>query len=278
MVVPIKSAEGRIEGAVILEYTPLYEELRAGADETNRLLVGISVLCILLAIGLGVGIARTIANPMRKVVQVAESMAQGNFEQSITVTSRGEIGALQHAFNAMTKAVLATIRQQTAHLEEQVTTANNARAEADLARVEIAAQLSMIATQQTVIMEMSVPILPLAKTTLVMPLVGALDDSRLQLIQERALQAIAQSAARYLILDITGVPIVDTQVANKLLKLIQAARLIGSTVIIVGVRPEVAQTIVGLGIQLQDIVTRSTLQSGIAYTQNEQAPQFGSML
>jgi len=99
----------------------------------------------------------------------------------------------------------------------------------------------------------------------VMPLVGALDSARLTLMQEQALQAIERSSARQLILDITGVPIVDTQVALGLTQLVQAAGLLGTQVSIVGIRPEVAQAMVGLGINLSHISTFSTLQRGITH-------------
>jgi rsbT co-antagonist protein RsbR len=137
--------------------------------------------------------------------------------------------------------------------------------EAESARAEIAGQLATIEQQRSVIREMSVPILPLSASTLVMPLVGALDSQRIQLIQEQALETIEHSSARYLILDITGVPIVDSQVAQGLIQIVQASRLLGTEVVLVGIRPEVAQAVVGLGIHLNTTITRGTLQSGMAY-------------
>jgi rsbT co-antagonist protein RsbR len=110
---------------------------------------------------------------------------------------------------------------------------------------------------------MSVPVLPVRSSTLVMPLVGALDSSRLSLMQAQALHAIERSAARHLILDITGVPIIDTQVALGLTQLVHAARLLGASVDIVGVRPEVAQALVGLGVELRDMRTFSNLQTAL---------------
>ena len=98
-----------------------------------------------------------------------------------------------------------------------------------------------------------------------MPLVGALDSARLHLLQDQALRAITESAARCLLLDITGVPVVDTHVAQELLKVVRAARLLGAEVVLVGIRPEVAQSIIGLGLQLGEVATQGTLQSGIAY-------------
>jgi rsbT co-antagonist protein RsbR len=113
---------------------------------------------------------------------------------------------------------------------------------------------------------MSVPILPLNDSTLVLPLVGALDSTRMQQAQERALQAIENASARYLLLDITGVPLVDTLVAQGLLQIVQTASLLGCAVVLVGIRPEVAQAVVGLGLDLRRVATQGTLQSGIAYT------------
>jgi rsbT co-antagonist protein RsbR len=112
--------------------------------------------------------------------------------------------------------------------------------------------------------EMSVPVLPVTSAALVMPLVGALDTGRLHLIQERALQAIERNRARHLVLDVTGVPIIDTQVAQGLIEVVQSAQLLGAHSILVGVRPDVAQAIVGLGLDLSNIQTASTLQEALA--------------
>ncbi|NNJ12371.1 STAS domain-containing protein [Chloroflexales bacterium ZM16-3] len=121
------------------------------------------------------------------------------------------------------------------------------------------------AQQRDFIREMSVPVLPISNDTLVMPLVGALDSARLAHIQEQALGRLESTRARHLLLDITGVPVVDTQVAQGLIRVVQAARLLGALVTLVGIRPEVAQSIVGLGIDLRDIRTHSTLQSALGH-------------
>ena len=105
----------------------------------------------------------------------------------------------------------------------------------------------------------------LTAAALVMPLVGTLDSARLRVVQAQALQALEHSGARYLILDITGVAVIDTQVAHGLLQVVQAARLLGTEVILVGIRPEVAQSLVGLGIHFNNVRTRRTLQGSIAY-------------
>lgn len=123
--------------------------------------------------------------------------------------------------------------------------------------------LAEVTAQREVIHEMSVPVLPISARTLVMPLVGALDSRRLHELTAQALGAIEQTRARRLILDITGVPMVDTQVARGLVETIQAVGLLGAQAVLVGIRPEVAQTIVGLGVALEGVPTAATLQAAL---------------
>ncbi len=127
-----------------------------------------------------------------------------------------------------------------------------------------AALLETLAQQREAIRELSVPVLPLQRGTLAMPLIGALDSGRLRDLQERALAAIQRASARQLLLDITGVPVVDTQVAHGLIGVVQAARMLGTEVLLVGIRPEVAQTIVGLGIDLQRVRTYSDIETALS--------------
>ena len=130
-------------------------------------------------------------------------------------------------------------------------------------RVQMEAEL--LAAQSSLISELSTPLMPISEEVMVMPLVGSIDSARAQQITERLLEGVAQSRTRTAILDITGVPVVDTQVANAILRAAQAVKLLGAQVIITGIGPEVAQTLVGIGLSLEGMVTRSTLQSGIAY-------------
>jgi rsbT co-antagonist protein RsbR len=134
-----------------------------------------------------------------------------------------------------------------------------------LARAEAQAQLlAENQKQRDMLKDLSVPVIPINANTLVMPLVGALDTTRLRQLQEQSLRAIERTSARSLVLDITGVPIVDSQVAHGLLMTVRSARLLGADVTLVGIRPEVAQTIVGIGVDLRDIDTFSDLQSALA--------------
>ena len=126
-------------------------------------------------------------------------------------------------------------------------------------------QLHLLDMQRAIVAELSTPLMPISDEVLVMPLIGAIDSSRAQQITERLLEGVSGRRARVVILDITGVNVVDTQVANAILQTAQAVRLLGAEVIITGIGPEIAQILVGLGMDLGNIVTRSTLQSGISY-------------
>jgi rsbT co-antagonist protein RsbR len=123
--------------------------------------------------------------------------------------------------------------------------------------------LAALEQERNTVRELSVPVIPISATTLIMPLIGALDTGRLQQLQTQALNALERSDAQTIIFDITGVPVVDTQVAQGLLQVVAAARLLGAEVALVGIRPEVAQALVGLGVDMRDIRTFSDLQSAL---------------
>lgn len=217
----------------------------------------VSVLCL----GTLSLLASNIARRVGRVTWAAERIATGDDSVRCDLPdSRDEVGLMATTFNTMA----GIIQQRTSDLKSQYTMVEAARCAAEASHAQIAQQLDLIDQQQELIRDMSVPVLPLLESTLVMPLVGTLDSQRLELMQEQALRALERSSARQLILDITGVPIVDTQVALGLTQLVQAAQLLGTRVSIVGIRPEVAQALVGLGISLPNIKTFSTLQLGVA--------------
>ena len=115
------------------------------------------------------------------------------------------------------------------------------------------------------IQQMSVSVLPIADGVLVLPLVGALDSQRAVLLTERLLDAIQRERARMVLIDITGVPVVDTQVAGALIRASQAVQLLGAEPVLCGIRAEVAQTVVGLGLDLGKLTSQRDLRSGLAY-------------
>jgi rsbT co-antagonist protein RsbR len=121
------------------------------------------------------------------------------------------------------------------------------------------AREEVIARQQQDLLELSTPVVKLWDGVLALPLIGTLDSARTQVVMESLLQMIVDTGAEVAIIDITGVPTVDTLVAQHLLKTVTAARLMGADCIISGIRPQIAQTIVHLGVELNDVITKATL-------------------
>jgi rsbT co-antagonist protein RsbR len=135
----------------------------------------------------------------------------------------------------------------------------------------------VISRQQTELLELSTPVVKLWDGILALPMIGTLDSARTQIVMESLLQKIVETESQIAIIDITGVPTVDTLVAQHLLKTVTAIRLMGADCIISGVRPQIAQTIVHLGVDLQGVTTKANLadalalalkRNGITFTQN----------
>ena len=128
-----------------------------------------------------------------------------------------------------------------------------------------AAREQIIADQALSMLELSTPVVRLWDGIIAVPLVGTLDSARTQVVMERLLETLVATGADHAVLDITGVPTVDTEVAQHLLKTVNAARLLGAECIVSGIRPQVAQTIVSLGIEFGDIATKATLADALAH-------------
>jgi len=122
----------------------------------------------------------------------------------------------------------------------------------------------IISRQQQELLELSTPVVQLWDNVLALPLIGTLDSARTQVVMENLLQSIVDTGATIAIIDITGVPTVDTLVAQHLLKTVAAARLMGADCIISGIRPQIAQTIVHLGVELGEVTTKATLADAFA--------------
>lgn len=239
--------------------------IAASAATTQRLL-WIGLAAVVMSICWSLLFPQRLMHPVIALKEAAQQLARGDLQTRVALDRADELGDLARSFNDMAT----TIQARTSDLEAQYAVAQAARLEAEASRANLVDQLDMIESQRVMIREMSVPILPLNATTLVMPLVGALDSDRLRLVQDEALRRIESTAAQYLILDVTGLPIIDTHVAQGLIQIVQSARLLGAEVLLVGIRPEVAQAIVGLGLHLNNITTYSSLQSGVTYVLGHQ--------
>jgi rsbT co-antagonist protein RsbR len=149
----------------------------------------------------------------------------------------------------------ATVSERTAGLQEALRTVEQREAQLQQALADLRAS-------QATIRALSAPVLPVLPGVLVAPLVGAIDESRAAVFVANVLRAVERERAQQVIFDVTGVPLIDTQVARMILQAADAVRLLGAQVILVGIRPEVAQTVVGLGVAL-DMKTFADLQQAI---------------
>lgn len=212
----------------------------------------------LIAVLVGLYTATRLSRPLMGLTQVATQITHGHLHHRADVTQRNEIGVLAAAFNTMTDRLQQTligleqrVAERTAELEQTVS--------------ELRTSIQQRDVLNATVRELSSPVIPIQEGVLVMPLIGVIDAERAAHIMQVLLAAIKQQHARIVILDVTGLPFIDTQVARGLLAAAEAARLLGAQIVLVGIRPELAQTIVGLGLDLTHLVTRADLQSGIRY-------------
>ncbi|MGP4062746.1 RsbT co-antagonist protein RsbRA [Halobacillus litoralis] len=120
----------------------------------------------------------------------------------------------------------------------------------------------IVSLQRVALQELSAPLIPVMENITIMPLIGTIDTERAKLIMENLLDGVIKHNAEVVLIDITGVPVVDTMVAHHIIQAAEAVRLVGSRCILVGIRPEIAQTIVNLGIDLGKFPTKSSLRKG----------------
>jgi rsbT co-antagonist protein RsbR len=156
--------------------------------------------------------------------------------------------------------------QDGAALVEDILLATNLLDELGLWTTEVYQKTreEVIMRQQEELMELSTPVVKLWDGILALPIIGTLDSARTQVVMESLLQKIVETGSEVAIIDITGVPTVDTLTAQHLLKTVTAARLMGADCILSGIRPQIAQTIVYLGVDLADMVTKASLADAFA--------------
>jgi rsbT co-antagonist protein RsbR len=156
-------------------------------------------------------------------------------------------------------------------VEERTASLQQALRDVEQREASLAQALAELGDTQVAIRELSAPVIPVLPGVLVAPLVGALDSRRADVLTEQVLGSVEHERAHFVIFDITGVPLVDTQVAQVLIQTTTAVRLLGAQALLVGMRPEVAQTIVGLGVDLSSIRTFPNLQEAVAALLEKQA-------
>jgi anti-anti-sigma factor len=183
------------------------------------------------------------------VDDIADQMSasvQGTFD--FTVRSSSNAPALQK-LSLMLNFLLDSTRRNLEEVREK--------------NQQLAGQLDTIEQQRRAIQELSTPILQLWEGILVLPVIGFVDSVRSQQMMERILEEIVERQARHVIIDVTGVAVMDTQTADYFTKIFNSVRLLGAQCLLTGIRPAVAQTLVHIGVQLDQVTTRRNLQQGL---------------
>jgi rsbT co-antagonist protein RsbR len=188
------------------------------------------------------------------IEDVLSSVAAGDLEVRVKSDIEDDLTGIEEAVNILIEDLTYELKQSKKMREAL---------EDKLAKIE--EQQRTIVRQQDDLLELSSPVTKVWDNVLILPVIGTLDSQRAQIMMENLLQKIVDTGCTIAILDITGVPTVDTQVANHLLKTVTAARLLGADCIISGISPAIAQTIVHLGIDLSIIRTKATLQDAMIY-------------
>jgi rsbT co-antagonist protein RsbR len=219
----------------------------------------------------GLAEALTADGPVRRSVSEAEALRSALSQLSVTRAQAGaSSSATASAVLALKEVVLPLLRERVGDDRDLLLDLS-----LTLSRVVDAAGLvvfqsylqgreEIIRRQTQEIQELSTPVVQLWRQILAVPLIGTLDSARVQVVMENLLHGIKEHEAKIAILDITGVPTVDTVVAQHLMQTVAAARLMGADCIISGIRPQIAQTIVHLGVALGDVVTKSSLADAFA--------------
>lgn len=206
----------------------------------------------------------TITNAKARIEHIEDilsSVAAGDLDLRIESEYEDDLTGIEEAINLL-------IDDLTHELKKSI----KLKQEMEEKLLKIQEQQKTILQQQEDLMELSSPVSKVWENILILPVIGTLDSQRTQIMMENLLQKIVATGCTTAILDITGVPTVDTQVANHLLKTVTAARLLGAECIVSGISPAIAQTIVHLGINLSNILTKATLQDAMIYAlrKNEQ--------
>lgn len=202
-----------------------------------------------------------------RIEDILAAVAAGDMDARIESQTEDDLSGIEAAIDLLIDDLTDELRQR-----------DLMQKESDEKLAKIKEQQKTIMQQQEDLLELSSPVSKVWDNILILPVIGTLDSQRTQIMMENLLQKIVDTGCTIAILDITGVPTVDTQVANHLLKTVTSARLLGAECIISGISPAIAQTIVHLGIDLSVIRTKATLQDAMIFAMRQNKRSEEAML
>ena len=209
-------------------------------------------------------ISRTLTEPILRLSRGAEKIEKGDLDYKVGTHADDEIGDLSRSIDRMTSELKRSkmeLVEQNASLEDQVEERTRKITESEVYLKELVDKLQI--SQEG----LSAPVVQLEDGILALPLIGMIDEHRIATIMETLLSKITETQSDVVILDVTGVHEIDTYVTGQLIRIVRAVRLLGATCIVTGVRPESAHTLVDLGVDTSELLTRRTLQDGLRYAQ-----------
>ncbi len=229
--------------------------------QSQVVVIGSTLLALVGSALLWRTFTKSITRGVDGLVQATELVATGTYDRPVDASGRDELAVLARSFNTMQTSL--HMAHESLAAQQRALEGRTRELECTLAELR-SSEVARDELAETV-RSLSSPVLPVMEGVLVVPLTGVIDSQRALLFTEMELAAIEQNSAHTVIVDVTGVPIIDTAVAAALIRAAEAARLLGAETVLVGLRPELAHTIVGLGVDLSRLVTRADLAEGVRY-------------
>lgn len=221
---------------IILSEIDESEAFQPATTLRNKILLSL-ILIVVGSIFIAILFSRNITGPLRSLSERASRLADGDLDTKITAGGGDELSALAKDFESMRRSIKELVERQAASIEA-----------------------------------LAVPLIPVADDVIILPLVGELDNERMQRVRDTLIEGIHDYKARCAIIDLTGLPSLDSIVASALGRAASGARMLGAEVVITGMRPEIAKELANLDIRMDGIVLRRSLQSGISYAETLASP------
>lgn len=240
----------------------------------QALITGLILMCS-LSLAIGVLLRILVIVPLRRFGVASEQISRGIWMTPVGQDRRDELGRVARSFAQMVTA----LQNRETQLQEQIGVVQELNSALDQKVAERTAELhKLVGTQEQLlnqIHQMSLPVVPVLEGVIIIPIIGSLDHGRAAHLIENVLSGICEHKAHLVIMDLTGVLVVDTQIAHVLIQVAQATSLLGAKTVLVGFRPEVAQTVIQLGVDLRAIQTFSSLQDALLTALNQRKFRMG---
>jgi anti-anti-sigma regulatory factor/HAMP domain-containing protein len=219
--------------------------LTATSDQLLQLLIGVGLAALLFALGVSLLFPTQLLRPIHSLRLVTQRLAQGELTARADLMRADELGALADSFNQMADQ----IRQQIAELDQSAV---------------VREQNDQLRALLELVQDLETPAIPLLDGVLLVPVVGYLDTRRVTLLQQRVIEAVHTQRAQVVILDLTGITMVDTKVAHAIQQFVAAVQLLGARTIVTGISAQVAQTVTHMGVGFERVQIAARVQEGIA--------------